>query len=62
MPCTTHHHACECREAAFQRLIEAAGKLQEASRDVWSCPFDATKLARMDIEAMSVRAVLESLK
>lgn len=22
--CTTHHHACDCREAKFKRLLEAA--------------------------------------
>lgn len=24
MTCTSHHHACQCREAAFKRLRDAA--------------------------------------
>jgi hypothetical protein len=29
-PCTTHHHACDCREAKFTELERENAKLREA--------------------------------
>lgn len=30
MTCATHHHACDCRERDFRRLLEAAKYLAQA--------------------------------
>lgn len=30
MTCTTHHHACECREAKFKLLLNAAKFLTQS--------------------------------
>jgi len=30
MTCTTHHHACECREAKFKLLLNAAKFLAQS--------------------------------
>ena len=38
MTCTTHHHACDCREARFQAMFQAqearVERLEEALRGV----------------------------
>jgi len=33
MNCTTHHHACECREAQMATLIDAMADLLEEYED-----------------------------
>lgn len=62
MPCTTHHAACECREAAVRRLIEAADKLQSHALRVWTWTYNAMEGAELKMAAEDVRAVLDSLK
>lgn len=38
-PCgTAHHQACDCREAKFQELAEAAQKLIDGVRDAYGSP------------------------
>ena len=31
--CTTHNHACDCREAKFKRLVEAVKKFESVHLD-----------------------------
>lgn len=70
MPCTTHHHACECREAAFRRLIELAeGMCGDMADEIeyrygqsLHYPSQALKYQRDMAPIIEIRAVLESLK
>ena len=36
--CTTHHHACDCREAKFEALEAERDKLREAAQAVVDNP------------------------
>lgn len=70
MTCTTHHHACECREAAFQRLaqlVEIFLEDPEGHRYQGDCPDPINPNARDPKCAVcgfmtDVHALLASLK
>lgn len=75
MPCATHYKACECREAAVERLREAALYLAGVASQVDKRRYlgakwlleeesnDAQFLNRQLNDAVTkLRAVLESLK
>lgn len=70
MTCTTHHHACECREAAFRQLIEwateacdeLAGEIAGRFGDSLNYPSQARRYKRDMSIVYELRAVLESLK
>lgn len=67
MPCTTHHHACECREAAFRRVVDALEyeALCPCCTRTDKCEAECTYAsdAPSDCERMKYyRALLESLK
>ena len=51
MNCTTHHHACACREAKFARI--------EADRDKWQRLYETVAVKS---EGMDLYAEIERLK
>jgi hypothetical protein len=36
-PCTTHHHACDCREREFEKIGEQRDELLEACEGALKC-------------------------
>ena len=39
--CTTHHHACDCREAKFAELEAENARLREGNTYMWKAKYEA---------------------
>lgn len=60
--CTTHHHACDCREAKFAAFVEAADICCELTRYI---PLDTGREISMNKrheQAHAAREVYEKAK
>ena len=64
--CVTHHHACDCREEAFKKALEAADVLVSLVRHAPACPagrkFPGKCKCRVFKAAEEYRAAREKVK
>lgn len=49
--CTTHHHACDCREEKIKRLVQAARKAREMLNELKVYEMDEYEELKTALEA-----------
>lgn len=56
--CTTHHHACDCREAMFAEMVEALKEIAwlRPKGEVETCKSPRELVRQMEIIALSAIA------
>lgn len=57
MSCITHHNACDCREAEFQRLREENARLRMALANIEFCPRSMSENIIPDMQEIAREAL-----
>jgi hypothetical protein len=63
-PCTTHHHACDCREREFEKIREQRDELLAAcEKMVEAFEYSGTRLVGSEYEAReTMKAAIKKAK